>query len=904
MGDGALPKGYEFAEVESRWYGHWEKEGLFRADATSPKSGYSIVIPPPNVTGQLHIGHALNNTLQDILCRYKRLRGFEVLWVPGTDHAGIATQNVVERQLGVEGLTRHGIGREAFLQRVWEWKARYGGIIINQLKRLGASCDWSRERFTMDEGLSTAVRQVFVSLYNAGLIYRGKRMINWCPRCMTALANIEVENEELDSSLYYIRYPLLNGKGSLVVATTRPETMLGDTAVAVNPEDQRYKAYIGQKVILPIVGRNIPVISDRYVEREFGTGALKVTPAHDFNDFELAGRHNLELVQVIDERGIMTEQAGRPYAGMDRFACRRQILKDLEKSGFLVKADPYKHRVGHCYRCRNVVEPMLSLQWFVATKGLAEAAIEAVKDGRTRIIPAKWGKDYFNWLENLEDWCISRQIWWGHRIPAWYCLQCNDVIVSMEAPKECPNCPGSQVEQESDVLDTWFSSGLWPFSTLGWPQKTLELEKFYPTSVLVTAFDILFFWVARMMMMGLQFMEEVPFREVYVHALVRDAEGQKMSKSRGNVIDPLLMMDKYGTDALRFALTAFAAQGRDIKLSEERIEGYKHFVNKIWNAARLVLMNLEDFEGPFRIPEIPSHPLEEGRGERPGLAHRWILSRLQRVAAETAESLDEYYFNQYAQVLYQFLWHEYCDWYLEIIKPDLYGKDPEAGGLAKSIAAVVLEKILILLHPVMPFITEEIWHKLPHTSGSSIMKAAFPEAQVEMIDPEAEEQMEILMAVIVAIRNIRGEMNVSPALKVEVTCLCDQARELELLKEHKNTIADLGKVSRLTVARAGETGKPGHAAGTVVGNIEVFVVLKDILDFDSESNRLRKELAKLEKEFGLTHRKLSNDDFLQKAPNEVIEKEREKNTRLGEKIEKLNRRLEIMNGLREIPGEQ
>ncbi|MGO9315487.1 MAG: valine--tRNA ligase [Syntrophobacteraceae bacterium] len=891
MSEGALPKAYEFAEVESHWYRYWEEKEFFRADENSPKPPYSIVIPPPNVTGQLHMGHALNNTLQDILCRYKRLRGFEVLWVPGTDHAGIATQNVVERQLGAEGLTRHGIGRETFLQRVWEWKAKFGGIIINQLKRLGASCDWSRERFTMDEGLSQAVRQVFVSLYNEGLIYRGKRMINWCPRCMTALANIEVEGEELDSFLYYIRYPLVSGKGALVVATTRPETMLGDTAVAVNPEDNRYKAYIGQMVVLPIVGRNIPVIGDSYVEREFGTGALKVTPAHDFNDFELRGKHNLDLVQVIDERGIMTEQAGRPYAGMDRFACRKQILKDLDKAGYLSKIEPYKHRVGHCYRCQNVIEPMLSLQWFVSTKPLAEAAIDAVKQGATKIIPAKWEKDYFNWLENLEDWCISRQIWWGHRIPAWYCLQCDDVIVSMEAPLECPNCPGSPLEQESDVLDTWFSSSLWPFSTMGWPQKTAELEKFYPTAVLVTAFDILFFWVARMMMMGLRFMNEVPFHEVYVHALVRDAEGHKMSKSRGNVIDPLLMMDRYGTDAFRFALTAFAAQGRDVKLSEERIEGYKHFVNKIWNAARLLLMNLEGFKGPVQIPEKVT-----------GLAHRWILSRLQRVAAESSESLDNHLFNQYAQALYQFLWHEYCDWYLEIIKQDFYGEDESAGAMARSVAATVMEKVLILLHPVMPFITEELWHKLPHTSGS-IMKASFPEAQAERIDPEAEEQMETLMAVIMGIRNIRGEMNVSPALKVEVVCLCEHGSEPELLKEHERTITDLGKVSRLTVARAGEINKPKYAAGTVVRNVEVFVILKDVLDFESESNRLQKELGKLEKEFGLTYRKLSNDDFLQKAPHEVIEKERDKNARLGEKIEKLNRRLEIMNGLRESRAE-
>lgn len=886
MSEGALPKAYDFSEVESHWYKFWEDNGYFRADEKSPKPPFSIVIPPPNVTGQLHMGHALNNTLQDILCRYKRFKGFEVLWVPGTDHAGIATQNVVERQLAANGQTRHDIGREVFLQRVWEWRAKFGGIIINQLKRLGASCDWSRERFTMDEGLSQAVRQVFVALYRDGLIYRGKRMINWCPRCMTALANIEVEGEDLDSFLYHIRYPLASGKGALIVATTRPETMLGDTAVAVNPEDPRYTAFIGQKVILPIVGRQIPVIGDSYVEREFGTGALKVTPAHDFNDFELSRKHNLELVQVIDERGMMTPETG-PYAGMDRFACRKQILKDLEKGGYLVKTEPYKHRVGHCYRCSSVVEPMLSLQWFVSTKPLAEAAMKAVREGKTRIVPGKWEKDYSLWMENVEDWCISRQIWWGHRIPAWYCEQCGEVIVSTTAPSQCPKCPESHFEQDPDVLDTWFSSSLWPFSTLGWPQETDELRKFYPTSVLVTAFDILFFWVARMMMMGINQMHDVPFHEVYVHALVRDAQGQKMSKSKGNVIDPLLMMDKYGTDAFRFALTAFAVQGRDVKLSEERIEGYKHFVNKIWNAARLLLMNLEGFEGFVEIPKKPD-----------SLAHRWILSRLQRVASETSDSMDNYFFNQYAQSIYQFLWHEYCDWYLEMIKADFYGEDEKAGALAKTVAAYVLEKILILLHPIMPFITEELWHKLPHTEGS-IMHASFPEAQNERIDPEAEEQMETIMGIINAVRNVRGEMNVPPAVKVEVVCLCDRDSDIALLQEHERTITELGRVSKLTVAHAGRMEKPKYAAGAVVRNMEVFVVLKDILDFESESKRLQKEIGKLEKEYGMTQRKLTNEDFLQKAPPDVIEKEREKGARLGEKIEKLRRRSEVIQGLQE-----
>lgn len=886
MSESALPKAYEFAEVESRWYKQWEKQGFFHADEKSPKPPFSIVIPPPNVTGQLHMGHALNNTLQDILCRYKRLRGFEVLWVPGTDHAGIATQNVVERNLAQEGLTRQGLGREEFLRRVWEWRERFGGIIINQLKRLGASCDWERERFTMDEGLSRAVRKVFVALYGEGLIYRGRRMINWCPRCMTALANIEVEGEELDSFLYYVRYPKASGKGALVVATTRPETMLGDTAVAVNPEDPRYAACIGQEVILPIVGRRIPVIGDAYVEREFGTGALKVTPAHDFNDFELSRKHNLDLVQVIDERGVMSAEAG-PFAGLDRYACRKKILKELEKGGYLVKTEPYKHRVGHCYRCASVVEPMLSLQWFVSTRPLADAAMEAVRRGKTEIIPAKWEKDYTIWLENLEDWCISRQIWWGHRIPAWYCAQCGEVIVSTETPSRCAQCGGASLEQDPDVLDTWFSSSLWPFSTLGWPENTQELRKFYPTSVLVTAFDILFFWVARMMMMGLHCMREVPFHQVYVHALVRDAQGQKMSKSKGNVIDPLLMMDRYGTDAFRFALAAFAVQGRDVKLAEDRIEGYKHFVNKIWNAARLLLMNLE------QVRELEPVPQNPGR-----LAHRWILSRLQAVARETGEAMDGYHFNQYAQSVYQFLWHEYCDWYLEMIKPDLYGQDPEASGPARSIAAYVLEKILILLHPVMPFITEELWHRLPHTSGS-IMEASFPEFQAERADPEAERQMDVLMGAISAIRNIRGEMNVPPAVQVEVVCLCERDEHVGLLRDQERTVMDLARVLRLTVARAGGMEKPRHAAGAVVGNMEVFVVLKDILDFESESNRLRKEISKLEKEFVVTQRKLSNEDFLQKAPSDVIEKEREKGARLGEKIEKLSRRSEVINGLRD-----
>ncbi len=887
MSDGTLPKAYEFEEVEPRWYAHWQETGVFHADADSGKPPFTIVIPPPNVTGQLHMGHALNNTLQDILCRYKRMKGFEVLWLPGMDHAGIATQNVVERQLGQDGKTRHDMGREEFLEQVWIWKEKYGGFIINQLKRLGASCDWSRERFTMDEGLSRAVRQVFVKLYIEGLVYRGKRMINWCPRCMTALANIEVEGEEVDSHLYHLRYPLAAGKGFLVVATTRPETMLGDTAVAVNPHDPRYKAFIGQQVRLPLTGRRIPVIGDEYVEREFGTGALKVTPAHDFNDFELARKHDLPLVQVIAEDGKMTGEAGE-YEGLDRNVCRKRILKDLEREGFLVRTEHHKNRVGHCYRCKSVVEPMQSLQWFVATKPLAEKAMDAVRKGKTQIIPGKWEKDYFIWLENVEDWCVSRQIWWGHRIPAWYCRDCDMVIVSEYDPIHCPSCRGQNLEQDPDVLDTWFSSSLWPFSTLGWPEETADLKKFYPTSVLVTGFDILFFWVARMMMMGIHFMEEVPFRDVYVHALVRDAQGNKMSKSRGNVIDPVVMMDQYGTDALRFTLTAFAAQGRDVKLSEERIEGYRHFVNKIWNASRLVLMNIQGAEVSKDLPPSPGN-----------LVHRWILSRLQSVIEEVEEALDHYHFNQYAQVLYHFIWHEYCDWYLEMVKADFYGNDAEAKRDAQTVAAHVLDQILVLLHPSMPFVTEEIRQKLPNTEGT-IMKASFPEVRRERKDPEAEVSMELLMSVVGGIRNIRGEMNVLPATQVEVHCLCEDDREVELLHRHSPIISDLARLSGLHVGKVGESRKPPLAAGTLAGKVEVYVVLKDILDFESEARRLQKEISKVEKEFGVTKRKLSNEDFLSKAPVGVIEKEKEKSGRLGEKKEKLKNHFEIIENLKKM----
>jgi len=698
-----LAKGYEPHDVEKRWYAEWEAKGYFRAEDTSNLKPYSIVIPPPNVTGALHMGHALNNTLQDILCRWKRMQGYNVLWMPGTDHAGIATQNVVERQLAAEKQDRHDLGREKFIDRVWRWKAESGGRIISQLKRLGASCDWERERFTMDEGLSRAVRTVFVKLYEDGLIYRDNRLINWCPRCHTALSDIEVEHEDKKGHLWHIRYPVAGQPGRFVtVATTRPETMLGDTAVAVHPEDERYLDLVGKSVILPLVNREIPVVADDYVEREFGTGVVKITPAHDFNDFEVGLRHGLDRINVFDESGIINA-AGRQYEGLDRFAARQKIVADLEAAGLLEKIDDHALSLGGCYRCKTVVEPYLSLQWYVKVAPLAERALAAVREGKTRIVPKQWENTYYDWMENIRDWCISRQIWWGHRIPAWFCDHCGEIIVGMEDPTHCLKCGSDELRQETDVLDTWFSSALWPFSTMGWPERTPLLNTFYPTTCLVTGFDILFFWVARMMMMGLHFMDEVPFTDVYIHALVRDAHGQKMSKSKGNVIDPLTVIDQYGTDAFRFTLAAFAAQGRDIKLAEERIAGYRNFCNKVWNAARFTLMNLEGFDPVgMKLAELP---LSEG--------DKWILHRLNETARTVNETLAEYRYNESAMALYQFTWSEFCDWYLELSKQDIYNGAPERKLTARYVLWYTLENLLRLLHPFMPFITEEIWQALP-----------------------------------------------------------------------------------------------------------------------------------------------------------------------------------------------
>ncbi|MBW2027912.1 MAG: valine--tRNA ligase [Deltaproteobacteria bacterium] len=876
-----LAKAYEPRDVEDRWYRYWEQEGLFRPDLDSDKTPFCIVIPPPNVTGSLHMGHALNNTLQDILCRYKRMKDYNVLWQPGTDHAGIATQNVVEKDLASRETDRHKIGRDRFIELVWEWREKYGGMIINQLKRLGSSCDWSRERFTMDEGLSRAVRKVFVHLYDEGLVYRGDYIINWCTRCQTALADLEVEHEERESALYYIRYPFQRGDGHVTVATTRPETLLGDTAVAVNPEDERYEHLSGVHVLLPLLNKPIPIIFDRYVDREFGTGALKITPAHDPNDFEIGNVHNLERVKVIDEEGRMNDRAG-PYKGMDRFECREEILRDLEKSGLLERVEPYRHAVGHCYRCKTMIEPLLSKQWFVKVGPLAEKAVEAVKEGRTRIIPGNWEGVYFEWMNNIKDWCVSRQIWWGHRIPAWYCDKCGEVIVAMEAPASCRSCGSEDLRQERDVLDTWFSSALWPFSTLGWPEETKELRTFYPTSVLVTGFDILFFWVARMMMVGIHFMGDVPFYDVYIHALVRDAEGKKMSKSKGNVIDPLEVMDRFGTDAFRFTLAALAAQGRDIKLSEERIEGYRHFVNKIWNSARFVLMNLEGEED-----QVTSEPPRS-------LPERWILTRLGRVSHDMASAIDEYRFNEAANTCYQFIWHEFCDWYVEMAKPGLYGQDAGHRKSTKAVLQKALGAVLRLAHPFLPFVTEEIWQRLPWTQGS-IMVSSFPEPSEFMSDEEALTEIETIVGVVTGVRNIRGEMNIPPGKKVNIVVEAPLERDRNLIEENRVHIKTLAGVEGMDVVES--TPKPEASATAVYGQNQVHVLLKGLIDFEEERNRLRKQINTIGQEMDAARAKLSNKQFLERAPADIVEKVRNRVKELDIRLEKLNRNLDLLDTL-------
>jgi valyl-tRNA synthetase len=889
MASKVLDKSYDPHQVEDRWYRYWEEHGYFGADENSEQKAYSIVIPPPNVTGVLHIGHALNNTLQDILIRFKRMEGCNVLWMPGTDHAGIATQNVVEKQLLDEGLNRHTLGREKFIERVWKWKEQSGGTIISQLKKLGASCDWNRERFTMDKGLSEAVKEVFVHLYQEGLIYRSHYIINWCPRCQTALSDLEVEHQEVLGKLYHLKYPFKDNDRFVVVATTRPETMFGDTAVAVNPKDERYYAVVGKKVILPVVNREIPVIGDPYVDIEFGTGCLKITPAHDFNDFEIGLKHGLEQIKVIDEAGRMNENAG-PYQGKDRFECREQMVEDFEREGILIKLEDYRHVVGHCYRCRTIVEPNLSLQWFVKTKPLAKTAIEAVRDGRTRIVPEIWEKTYFEWMENIRDWCISRQIWWGHRIPAWYCDQCGEVIVSKETPTSCQKCGSHRLTPETDVLDTWFSSALWPFSTMGWPRQTKLLKRFYPTSVLVTGFDILFFWVARMMMMGLKFMGDVPFGDVYIHGLVRDERGEKYSKTRGNVVDPLDLINRFGADALRFTLAALTMPGSDLKLSESRTEGYRHFANKIWNASRFALMNLDKFNVDKMTKEVLPKEFS--------LPDRWIRGRLNQVIREVQKSLEEYKFNEASHALYHFIWHEFCDWYLELAKLFLYkegGKKRQ--NLTKRTLLEVLDSILRLLHPFMPFITEEIWQQFPQRKeNESIMIAEFPKPNERYDDKAVEDEMALIIEVTNALRNIRGEMNLPPGEQITVL-LRTKSKEIEKrLQENQSFIQLLALVKEFKFGQDIE--KPLYSAFVAVQDVEIFVPM-DRSRMEEEAKRLQKEIVKIEKESGFVLKKLSNEQFLAKAPPEIVQDVKEKALEFRSQREKLE---ESLNKIRKMIG--
>jgi valyl-tRNA synthetase len=844
---------YDPSSVEERWYGEWERRGYFRADAASPKKAYSIVIPPPNVTGSLHMGHGLVNTLQDVLIRYKRMDGWNALWVPGTDHAGIATQYVVEKLLATEGKTKDEIGREAFLERVWRWKEESGGTITRQLRRLGASCDWSRERFTLDAGLSRAVREVFVRLYEEGLIYRGDYIVNWCPRCQTVLSDLEVEREDRDAEFVYIKY------GPLTLGTVRPETKLGDTGLAVHPKDKRYAKYVGQTLeIASVQGTiTIKVVADEAVDPKFGTGVIKVTPGHDPTDFEIGRRHNLPVRTVIGLDGKMTALAGK-YAGLDRFEVRKRIVEDLQALGLIERIEPYRHAVGLCYRCKTVVEPLVSTQWFVNVKPMAEAAVKAARSRRMRIVPRPWAKTYFHWMENIRPWCISRQLWWGHRIPAWHCEADGSVHVSRTDLTACPQCGGA-VRQDDDVLDTWFSSGLWPFSTLGWPEDTADLRAFYPTACLVTAYDILFFWVARMAMLGLKFMGEVPFRDVFIHTLVRDTEGLKMSKTRGNVVDPLEFMKQYGTDAFRFTLATLTVQGvRDIRIAEERVEGYRNFANKIWNAARLILSNLDGYD-----------PKRAKKG-RPGVADRWIRSRQAATVRAVRKALDAYRFNDAASAVYQFLWHEFCDWYLEIAKRSLYQTaDPVVRAVTQKTLVETIETTLRLLHPFMPFISEEIWQRLPH-EGESIMIAPFPKAGRGARDAEAEAEMQTVIDIVSGIRAIRSESRISPAAELRATLKPTAAGAARLAQ----AAPLIGALARVQVTVDADATRPAASALAVTGDAEVYVHLEGVVDLAAERVRVEKEIGRAEKEIAFLRGKLGRPEFVEHAPPEIVARER------------------------------
>ncbi len=879
-----IAKNYDPTPIEDKWYSWWLKTGLFHAEVDPSKEAFSIVIPPPNVTGSLHMGHAFNNTFQDIVCRYKRMNGYNVLWLPGTDHAGIATQNVVERNLAKDGISRHDLGREEFVNKVWEWKEEYGNRILEQMKKLGNSCDWDRERFTLDEGLSRAVRTVFVRLYKKGLIYKGRYIINWCPRCHTALSDIEVEHEDVKGHFYYVKYPFVEGEGALIVATTRPETILGDVAIAVHPRAEKYSHLIGKKVRVPLTDREIPIIEDIMVDPEFGTGCVKITPAHDPNDFLVGQRHNLEQIQVIDADGFMNENAPS-YKGLSVLEARERVVEDLKSQGFIEKIEEMDHSVGHCYRCHTVVEPYLSEQWFVKAKPLADAGIKAVENGDIKWIPEQWQKIYYQWMENIRDWCISRQLWWGHRIPAWTCDVCGHITVAEEDPSVCEKCGSSHIHQDEDVLDTWFSSALWPFSTLGWPDNTEELKYFYPTSLLVTAFDIIFFWVARMIMMGLEFQEKEPFKEVYIHALIRDEDGHKMSKSKGNVIDPLTMIDKYGADALRLTLAALTVQGRDILLSTNKIETYRLFMNKLWNASRFALMNLED--------DCAVKPLPKKENMR--LHDQWILTRTQNVIEEISKLLDGYFVGEAARMMYDFIWGDLCDWYLEMSKPALRGDEGESRVRdTQAIVEYVFQTVLKLIHPFIPFATEELWHTFGF-SDESIERSDWPKASDDMKFDNSLVEMATLQEVIRIIRNLRAEAHVAPQQRVERVILQTNNEPLTVLvKDNMDMISLLAKVERVDIISDNEE-KPHGCLASVMSSGEVSLEVGSLLDIDAEILRLEQELKNLEKDMQKMEKKLANKNFTSKAPEEVVEKER---TRLEENKNHYQRILDNIASLK------
>ena len=889
MEENNIPKVYDPKSFEKKWYGYWEENKLFHAVVDEEKEPYSIVIPPPNVTGQLHMGHALDNTLQDILIRWRRMQGYNTLWMPGCDHAGIATQAKVEGALREEGTNRYELGREKFLERVWQWKEKFGSRIMSQLRSLGSSLDWDRERFTMDEGCSKAVREVFVSLYEKGLIYQGTRITNWCPDCNTAISDIEVEHETEQGHLWHIRYQVEGEPDKYVeVATTRPETMFGDTGVAVHPDDERYKDLVGKNVILPVVNRVIPLFADEYVDSAFGTGAVKVTPAHDPNDYEMGLRHNLEQVKVLSNTGKMLEGAGK-YEGMDRYECRKALVKELEEIGALVSIEDHEHAVGHCSRCHSTIEPLISTQWFVKMDTLAKPAADAVRDGRIKFVPERFTKIYCQWLDNIRDWCISRQLWWGHRIPAWYCDDCGETTVSRDDICQCPKCGSKNVRQDEDVLDTWFSSGLWPFETMGWPEETAELKHFYPTATLVTGYDIIFFWVARMVMMGLEFGKDIPFKTVYIHGLVRDSQGRKMSKSLGNGIDPLEMIEEYGADSLRFMLITGNTPGNDMRFYNERVESARNFANKLWNASRFMLMNLEGFDKSF-VPAAEDYTM----------ADKWILSRFAKTAQGVTENLEKYELGEAGRLIYEFIWSEFCDWYIELSKARLYDKENvKPRQTAQYVLGYVLEHTLRLLHPFMPFITEEIWQHIPH-EGKSIMVSQWPaedKSIADLIDEDSESSMTTIMEAIKTIRALRLEVNAAPSKKSEVVLNFTDESLRQVFADNEGYLTVLASAEPVTHMAAGAE-KPENAMAGVVNGVEIFLPLKDLIDVEKETARLNGEMAKLEKEISRLDKKLSNQGFLAKAPADVVAGEKEKLAGYQEKMDAVKARLEDLAAIK------